>query len=405
MSRLAMLSMHTSPLAQPGAGDSGGMNVYVRELASSLAQAGVEVDVFTRAAAADLPEVVDVEPGLRVRHVEAGAPDLAKEDLPDVVDQFADGVLEVLSASRPVALHANYWLSGIAGHRLKHELELPLVSTFHTLARVKAETGDEEPERRVHAEAEVIGCSDVITASCPAEADDLVAHYGARRDRIELVPPGVLHAFFSPGEKQQARVAVDLSPDAPVLLFVGRIQPLKSLDVAVQALAELLPTHPDATLVVIGGASGADGGAEVGRIHELADRLGVGRHLRFVPPQPHHMLSTWYRAADVVVVPSRSESFGLVALEAAACGVPVVAANVGGLRTLVTHGRTGFLVDSRRPADYAVAIGRVLGDPELAARLAADAAAMAGHYRWSTTAARLRRLYADLSARTLVSCS
>jgi D-inositol-3-phosphate glycosyltransferase len=200
-------------------------------------------------------------------------------------------------------------------------------------------------------------------------------------------------------------VAVDLPPDAPVLLFVGRIQPLKSLDVAVQALAELLPTHPDATLVVIGGASGADGGAEVGRIHELADRLGVGRHLRFVPPQPHHMLSTWYRAADVVVVPSRSESFGLVALEAAACGVPVVAANVGGLRTLVTHGRTGFLVDSRRPADYAVAIGRVLGDPELAARLAADAAAMAGHYRWSTTAARLRRLYADLSARTLVSCS
>jgi len=405
MSRLAMLSMHTSPLAQPGAGDSGGMNVYVRELASSLAQAGVEVDVFTRAAADDLPEVVDVEPGLRVRHVVAGPADLAKEDLPDVVDEFADGVLEVLHASRPVALHANYWLSGIAGHRLKHELELPLVSTFHTLARVKAETGDAEPDRRIHAEAEVIGCSDVITASCPAEADDLVAHYGARRDRIELVPPGVLHAFFSPGEQQQARVAVGLPADVPVLLFVGRIQPLKSLDVAVEALAELLPQHPDAVLVVIGGASGADGGAEVARIHDLADRLGVLAHVRFVAPQPHHLLSTWYRAADVVVVPSRSESFGLVALEAAACGVPVVAANVGGLRTLVQHGRTGFLVDSRRAGDYAGAVARVLDDPVLAARFAADAAAMAGRYRWSTTAGRLRRLYADLSARTLVSCS
>lgn len=400
-----MLSMHTSPLAQPGAGDSGGMNVYVRELASSLAQAGVGVDVFTRLHDPALPEVVDVEPGLRVVHVPAGPPHLAKEDLPDVVDEFADGVLAHLEHERPVALHANYWLSGIAGHRLKHELELPLVSTFHTLARVKAETGDEEPERRIQAEAEVIGCSDVITASCPAEADDLVAHYGARRDRIELVPPGVLHAFFSPGEQQQARAAVGLPVGVPVLLFVGRIQPLKSLDVAVEALAEVVAHRPDAVLVVIGGASGVEGGLEVARIEKRAADLGVTDHLRFVEPQPHHMLSTWYRAADVVVVPSRSESFGLVALEAAACGVPVVAANVGGLRTLVDHGRTGFLVDTRRPADYAAAIERILAEPALAAGFRADAAAMAAGYRWSTTAARLRRLYADLSARTLVTCS
>jgi D-inositol-3-phosphate glycosyltransferase len=405
MARLAMLSMHTSPLAQPGAGDSGGMNVYVRELASSLAQAGVGVDVFTRAHDPGLPEVVDVEPGLRVVHVAAGPYDLAKEDLPDVVDEFADGVLAALAEARPVALHANYWLSGIAGHRLKHELELPLVSTFHTLARVKAETGDEEPERRIQAEAEVIGCSDVITAACPAEADDLVAHYGARRDRIELVPPGVLHAFFSPGEQQQARLAVGLPPEVPVLLFVGRIQPLKSLDVAVEALAEVLVHRPDAVLVVIGGASGVEGGVEVARIEKRAADLGVIDHIRFVEPQPHHLLSTGYRTADVVVVPSRSESFGLVALEAAACGVPVVAANVGGLRTLVDHGRTGFLVDTRRPADYAAAIERILADDALAGRFAADAAANAAGYRWSTTAARLRRLYADLSARTLVSCA
>lgn len=403
--RLAMLSMHTSPLAQPGAGDSGGMNVYVRELASSLAQAGVGVDVFTRTHDDGLAEVVDVEPGLRVVHIEAGPHDLAKEDLPEVVDEFADGVLAVLQGSDTLALHANYWLSGVAGHRLKHELELPLVSTFHTLARVKAETGDAEPERRAEAEAEVIGCSDVITASCPAEADDLVAHYGARRDRIELVPPGVLHAFFSPGDQAQARAAVGLPAEVPVLLFVGRIQPLKSLDVAIEALAEVLVRHPDALLAVVGGASGAEGDDEVARVHALAARLGVTDHVRFVAPQPHHMLSTWYRAADVVVVPSRSESFGLVALEAAACGVPVVAANVGGLRTLVVHGRTGFLVDGRTPGHYAAAIERILDDPVLAAGLSVDAAAMASGYRWSTTAGRLRRLYADLAARALVRCS
>src|SRR5688500_13739911 len=198
MRTLAMLSMHTSPLAQPGAGDSGGMNVYVRELASSLGQAGVAVDVFTRRWADDLPEIVDVEPGLRVVHVPAGPVELAKEDLPAVVDEFAAGVLARTRGREVNALHANYWLSGVAGHRLKHELELPLVSTFHTLARVKAETGDPEPQRRVDAEAEVIACSDAITASCEAEADDLVAHYGADRSRVELVPPGVDHAFFSP---------------------------------------------------------------------------------------------------------------------------------------------------------------------------------------------------------------
>jgi D-inositol-3-phosphate glycosyltransferase len=406
MRRLAVLSLHTSPLAQPGQGDSGGMNVYVRELVSSLAQAGVAADVFTRRWDDTSPDVVEVEPGFRVVHVEAGPPDLAKEDLPDVVDAFADGVRSHLRALGDVdALHANYWLSGVAGHRLKHELDLPLVSTFHTLARVKAETGDPEPERRVRAEAEVIGCSDAILASCVAEADQLERLYGADPSRIELVAPGVDHAFFSPGDRQGARTALqhlDLG-DGPVLLFVGRIQPLKGLDVAVRALAEL--RRPDARLVVVGGASGADGAAEVDRIDKLVAELGVADQLRRVEPVPHHLLSTYYRAADVVLVPSRSESFGLVALEAAACGTPVVAAAVGGLRTLVEHGRTGFLVERRDPAVFASYAEQVLDAPVLAAELSRQAAARARDYTWSTAAGRLRRIYGDLTVRSLVDCS
>ena len=295
MRRLAVLSLHTSPLAQPGQGDSGGMNVYVRELVSALAQAGVQSDVFTRRWDAESPEVVEVEPGFRVVHVDAGPHDLAKEQLPDIVDAFADGVGKHLEQLGDVdALHANYWLSGVAGHRLKHDLDLPLVSTFHTLARVKAETGDDEPERRVRAETDVIGCSDAILASCGAEADQLVRLYGADPSRVELVPPGVDHAFFSPGDRAGARAALAhlRLGTGPVLLFVGRIQPLKGLDVAVRALAAL--GRPDATLVVVGGASGAAGALEVARIHGARGRAGArgpGPHGRSAaPPRAVHLL-------------------------------------------------------------------------------------------------------------------
>jgi len=406
MRRLAVLSLHTSPLTQPGQGDSGGMNVYVRELVSSLAQAGVQTDVFVRRWDEASPEVVDVEPGFRVIHVDAGPPDLAKEQLPDVVDVFADGVGRHLEALGDVdALHANYWLSGVAGHRLKHELGLPLVSTFHTLARVKAETGDPEPARRDRAEAAVIACSDAILASCVAEAEQLVGLYGADPARVEIVAPGVDHAFFSPGDRAGARWALrHLSlGDGPALIFVGRIQPLKGADVAIRTLAEL--ADPSATLVVVGGASGADGAAEVARIHRLVSDLGVTDQVRFVDPVPHHLLSTYYRAADVCLVPSRSESFGLVALEAAACGTPVVASAVGGLRTLVEHERTGFLVESREPADFARYAREVLTVPSVARELSAQAASRARNYTWSTAAGRLRRIYGDITARALVDCT
>lgn len=402
MANVAVLSLHTSPLAQPGSGDSGGMNVYVRELVGSLAQAGVACNVYVRRWRDDLPEVVDVEPGFRVVHVPVGPAELTKEQLPSIVDDYADWVADHVAAIGDVdTLHANYWLSGVAGHRIKHALDLPLVSTFHTLARVKADTGDHEPARRVQAEIDVVGCSDAILASCTAEASQLTQLYGADPSRIEIVPPGVDHAFFSPGEARGARAALGLGSH-PVVLFVGRIQPLKGVDVAVRTLAAL--AHPDAVLLVVGGASGASGADEVARVQKLAADLGVGDRVRWIDPQPHHLLSTYYRAADVCLVPSRSESFGLVALEAAACGTPVVAAAVGGLRTIVAHGGTGFLVDGRDPAVFAHYTEEILDSPRLAGELSTAAAHRAGGYTWSTTAGRLRRLHTDLKARSLVQC-
>ncbi len=403
MRPLAVLSLHSSPLSQPGVGDAGGMNVYVRELVGSLAQAGIACQVYVRRWHDDLPEVVDVEPGFRVVHVEAGPSDLPKEHLPDVVAEFTAGVRRRLGRLDPAvgAIHANYWLSAVAGHQLKHELDVPLVCTFHTLARVKADSGDPEPERRARAEAEVIGCADALLASSEVEADQLRDHYGARSERIEIVPPGVDHAFFSPGPRAGARRALGLPASDPLLLFVGRVQPLKGLDVAVGALAQL----PEPTrLVVVGGPSGADGAATLTQVQQLAEALGVADRIHWVPPQPHHLLSTWYRAADVCLVPSRSESFGLVALEAAACGTPVVAAAVGGLRTLVEDGRTGLLVEDRSPTAFAEAVGGLLDAPALAAQMGAAGALAARRYTWSTTAARLRRLYADLTTRAPVHC-
>lgn len=404
MTTVGVVSLHSSPLIQPGAGDSGGMNVYVRELVGALAHAGVGCQVYVRRWDDRLPDTVDVEGGVRVIHVPAGPADLAKEKLPAVVDEFAAGMRDHLARHPVDILHANYWLSGEVGHQLKHELDLPLVSTFHTLARVKAATGDPEPQRRVDAEAQVVRCSDVITASCSDEVAQLTGLYAADADRIEVVPPGVDHAFFSPGSRLGARRALDIPSRVPVLLFVGRIQPLKGLGVAIRALAELRRRHPDARLVVVGGPSGSEGDHELAACIELAERLGVAAALRWVTPQPHHTLSTYYRAADVVVMPSRSESFGMVALEAAACGVPVVAAAVGGLCTVVVDGQTGRLVEGLDPVDHATAIAAFLDDPHEAAAFGRRAARRARAYTWPTVAARLRRIYADLDQRVPAPC-
>jgi D-inositol-3-phosphate glycosyltransferase len=399
-----MISLHTSPLLQPGVGDSGGMNVYVRELVSALAQAGLDCTTFTRADRPGLPREVFVEPGHRVVHIDAGPYHLSKEALPGITDTFRAGVLDWIDHhDQPDVIHGNYWLSGVVGHRLKHDLDVPFVSTFHTLARVKAEGGDPEPIWRETAEAEIVGCADAICVSCDAEEAQFRRLYGDPQGRIEIIAPGVEHAFFAPGDRAGARRALALPTEGPILLFVGRIQPLKGPDVAVRALAAL--GRPDARLLIVGGASGEDGDLESARIQALVDELGVRGQVQFVDPQPHHILSTYYRAADVVLVPSRSESFGLVALEAAACGIPVVASAVGGLLSLVVDGSTGRLIEGRDPADYARAIAELLDDPARKHAMSLAAVERARSYTWSFAAARLRRLYSDLTVRERVSCT
>ena len=402
MRRLAILSMHTSPLAQPGWGDGGGMNVYVRELGTAMARQGVRVDIYTRADDPSQAAVVAVEPGLSVHHIAAGPlARVPKSALPELIDEFVEGVTARVAGAYPAdAFHANYWLSGVAGHALKHRFDVPLGATFHTLARVKG-VDDADSAERAQAEAAVIGCSDVVLASCQDEADQLVGLYAADPHRVEIVAPGVDRAFFSPGARRGARRAIGADPTAPLVLSVGRIQPLKGLHVAVAAFAAAPST---AHMVVVGGPSGPDGDEYLARVRLEASDLGVADRIRWVPPQPHELLGSYYRAADVVLVPSRSESFGLVALEAAACGTPVVATRVGGLCTLVVDGETGYL-RSRDVTSFADASVRLLTDPDHASRLGRAAARHADGFTWSVAGERMRALFTDLAQRVPVACN
>ena len=365
--RVAAFSVHTSPLAPPGRGDGGGMNVYVSSLASALAHAGVECDVFTRRTANE-PDVIEVEPGLRVLHLDAGprAP-IAKEQLAPYLGEFAARARSVIDEQESGydILHGHYWMSGAVAHRLKHELGLPLVSTFHTLALVKAAAGIVDvtgsPEHdRAKFERDIVRCSDLVLASTELEERDLVTRYGADPGRIEVLAPGVDHERFRPDDRGVARRRLGIAADEGVVLFAGRIQPLKGADLAVRTVAEL--GDASAQLILVGDPSGPDGDRELQRVRGLARTLGIEHRVRFVGAVAHDALAAYYRAADVCIVPSRSESFGLVALEAASCGTPVVASAVGGLQSIVDDGVTGYLIDSREPHEYAAAVAKLLGD-------------------------------------------
>ena len=406
--RIATLSFHTSPLDQPGTGDAGGLNVYVVQVAKRLAARGTETEIFTRAVGKDTPPLAELAPGVLVRSVPAGPfEELDKHDLPAQVCPFTLEVLRAEAASEPGRydlVHAHYWLSGKVGAVTKERWGVPLVQSMHTLGRVKnaaLAAGDAvEPEERIQGELEVIAAADALIANTEAEASQLTGLYGADPARVRTVSPGADLSVFHPGGPQAALAArrrLGIAPDAALLLFVGRVQPLKGPDVALEAAARLLADEPGLRdtlqVVFVGGPSGRQERADPYRMRELAARLGISDVVRFEPPCPQQELAQWYRAATVMLAPSHSESFGLVALEAQACGTPVVAASVGGLRTVVKDGTSGVLVDGHDPADWARAIGQLLLAPGRLRALSAGARRHASAFGWSATVDQLARVY------------
>lgn len=401
---ITLLSTHTSPLAPAGTGDGGGLNVYVREVARRLADRGHGVQVLTRRSAPDQPDAAELAPGVVLRHVDAGPPaPVAKEGLPSLLCGFA------MQARRLVAhtdvLHSHYWLSGWVARRLASAADLPFVHTFHTIGVMKNQAlapGDvPEPALRLEAERRIAQDAARVLALTCGEGRLLHRNFGMSGSRITMVPAGVDVDLFrpEPGPRDD-EVTAAVPADVPVALFVGRLQPLKGPDVAIEALARLRQVVPDARLVVVGGVSGAgEGVAGPDELDGLADRLGIGDAVTILPAMSQDRLAAWYRRAQVVVVPSRSETFGLVALEAQACATPVVAAQVGGLEYVVRDG--GTLVAGHDPATWADAMAAPLTDPALAARTGAAGRAWARASSWDATVDRLEHVYGAVAAQPL----
>lgn len=402
--RIAVLSVHTSPLEQPGTGDAGGMNVYIAQTCTLLAEAGIESEIFTRATSSETPPVAELAPGVLVRSIIAGPFEgLAKQDLPGQLCAVTSGVMRA-EAARPEGwfdlIHSHYWLSGQVGWLASERWGVPLIHSMHTMAKVKnaelAEGDTPEPPIRLIGEEQVVAAADRLVANTADEAHQLIDLYGAQPDRVDVVHPGVDLDIFHPGSRLQARAELGIDRDAILLLFVGRIQPLKAPDVLLHAAADFIRRFPDLRhrlqVVICGGPSGS-GCERPTALIDLAQELGIADRVLFEPPGPRTRLADWYRAADVCVVPSHSESFGLVALEAQACGTPVVAARVGGLRTAVADGSGGVLVSGHNPSDYTTAIADIVLNPERRALLAQGARAHAEDFGWARTAAGLIACY------------
>jgi len=403
--RVCVLSVHTSPLEQPGTGDAGGMNVYVVETATRMARRGVAVEIFTRATSSEQPPVAALAPGVLVRHVAAGPFEgLGKNDLPSQLCAFTAGVLRAEARHEPGyydVVHSHYWLSGQVGWLARDRWGVPLVHSAHTLARVKnaalAEGDEPEPVVRVIGEDQVVAEADRLISNTEEEARQLIELYHADPQRTVTIPPGVDLGRFRPGRRAAARAVLGLPHDAVVLAFVGRIQPLKGPDVLLRAAAELIrrdPTMRERLVVLVAGGPSGSGLAEPTALHELAAALGISGSVRFLPPQGAGLVEV-YRAADVVAVPSHNESFGLVALEAQACGTPVVAARVGGLPVAVADGRSGLLVPGHRAEQWADALLAALGRRD---ELGDGAVAHARAFSWDRTADALLATYTGAAA-------
>jgi len=397
--RVAYLSMHTSPLSQPGTGNAGGLNVYVDELGRTMAGRGIKVDLYTRRTSPAQPGRVQVEGGYTVHHIDAGPQQpLPVAALPRWIGIFAEGTINSIRAAGGTAIvHSHYWLSGWAGVLVKEAMQIPLANSFHTLGRIKDLTrrADESPSSpmRTLTEEEVIARSDCVIASTPYELDDLLNHYGANPEQVCVSPPGIDHTVFKPGDRDSTRKWLGLG-DYPMILFVGRIQALKGLDIALHALSRMQrPAH----LVVVGGPSGADGAEELARLHDMCSQLGLDDRVHFVATQPHVQLAGFYQVADVLIMPSRSESFGLVAAEAQACALPVVASRIGGIPHVVSDERSGILVPVGDAAAFAGALDRLLGNDELRHSMSEAAVVKAADFSWKATADRLLELYQGIS--------
>lgn len=405
--RVAMISLHTSPLDQPGTGDAGGMNVYVIEVSKRLAAQGIAVDIFTRATSSALEPVAQAGDGVQVRHIHAGPFEgLTKVELPGQLCVFAREVLRA-EAGHPVGhydvVHSHYWLSGQVGALARDRWGVPLVHSMHTMAKVKndalAEGDTPEPAARIIGEEQVVEAADMLVANTDLEAKQLVNLYDADPSRVEVVHPGVDLDVFRPQDQPAARARLGLPADAAVLLFAGRIQPLKAPDVLLRAVAEMLDQTPElrSRLVVpiVGGPSGT-GLEHPESLAQLAGELGLDGPdgvVRFVPPVGQDDLARWCAAATLVAVPSYNESFGLVAAEAQATGTPVVAAAVGGLTTVVRDGHSGLLVDGHDPRAWADALRRVVDDDAFRGRLAAGALEQARLFSWERTAKETLAVY------------
>jgi len=397
--------VHTSPLDQAGTGDAGGMNIYVVESAIKMAASGVDVDIYTRSTDPYLPKIVEIAPGVTVRHIEAGPfKGLSKEELPSQIGALTHGAMEIfnsLPSNYYQILHSHYWISGQLGWMLSERTSIPLVHTMHTMARVKnlnmAEGESPEPAVRAIGEEQIVKNAAALIANTDAEAASLVSLYDASQDNVFVVAPGVdLQRFTIGAGKAAARLKLNIAADAQMITFVGRVQPHKGPEVLVRAVAEMLHHSPHMraklALVIVGGASGS-GAAEPERLQGLAKFLGVDDVVHIKPPVERGELPDWYRASDLVCVPSYSESFGLVALEAQACGTPVIATAIGGLRTAVSDGISGSLVDGHDPKAWAAVISRLLADPARRIALSFGAIAHAANFGWESTARRTLDVY------------
>ncbi|MFC4853057.1 D-inositol-3-phosphate glycosyltransferase [Actinophytocola glycyrrhizae] len=404
--RVAVLSLHTSPLEQPGTGDAGGMNVYVTQTATRMASRGIEVEVFTRATSSDLPPVAELAPGVLVRHVNAGPYEgLGKDELPAQLCSFTAGVLRAEARHEPGhydLVHSHYWLSGQVGYLVRDRWGVPLVHSAHTLAKVKnaalAHGDTPEPRTREIGEQQVVDEADQLIANTDVEAAQLVDLYGAAQDKVHTVAPGVDLDLFRPGDRAAARAALGIAQDATVLAFVGRIQPLKAPDVLLRAAAELLAggaVSRDRLVVVVAGGPSGSGLEAPTALQELAATLRITDVVRFLPPRRGAALRDVYLAADVVAVPSHNESFGLVALEAQACGTPVVAAAVGGLPVAVSNRESGLLVTGHHAGRWASALAHVALRPDVRARLSVGAVEHATRFSWDRTTDALVAGYVD----------